>query len=72
MPIAPPDTARISRTAVSRSVVQTLLMRSVLVSLPSGAGVVRAEHGLLVTDDVENGGGAYLRDSDLFILSSRR
>ena len=41
-------------------------MRSVLVSLPSGACVVRAEHGLLVTDDVRHGGGAYLRDADLF------
>jgi len=52
--------------AVSGLVVQTVLMRSVLVSLPSGAGVVRAEHGLLVTDDVGDGGGTYLRDSDPF------
>jgi hypothetical protein len=42
-------------------------MRSVLVSLPSRAGVVRTEHGLLVTDDVRGGGGgAYLRDADPF------
>ena len=31
-------------------------MRSVLVSLPSRAGVVRTQRGLLVTDDVEDGG----------------
>ena len=30
-------------------------MREVLVSLPSGAGVVRTEHGLLVTGDVASG-----------------
>ena len=43
-------------------------MHSVLVSLPSGAGVARAEHGLLVTDDVGEGGlkGTYLRDADPF------
>ena len=41
-------------------------MRSVVVSLPSGAGVVRTEHGLVVTDDVSVGGGVGLRDDDLF------
>jgi hypothetical protein len=41
-------------------------MRSVLVSLPSGAGVAQAEHGLLVTNDVEKGGGTYLPDADPF------
>lgn len=41
-------------------------MRSVVVSLPSGAGVVRTEHGLVVTDDVGVGGGAGLRDEDPF------
>ena len=41
-------------------------MRSVLVSLPSGAGVLRTEHGLLVTGDVGGGGGAYLRGADRF------
>lgn len=41
-------------------------MRSVVVSLPSGAGVVRAEHGLLVTDEITGGGGAYLREEDPF------
>ncbi|MFZ1993297.1 MAG: hypothetical protein WAU75_04245 [Solirubrobacteraceae bacterium] len=42
-------------------------MREVLVSMPAGAGVVRAEYGLLVTHDVNtDGGGAYLRDEDRF------
>ena len=41
-------------------------MRSIVVSLPSGAGVVRTEHGLVVTDDVDVGGGVGLRDDDLF------
>jgi hypothetical protein len=37
-----------------------------VVSLPSGAGVVRTEHGLVVTDDVDVGGGVGLRDADQF------
>lgn len=42
-------------------------MREVLVSMPAGVGVVRAEYGLLVTHDVNtDGGGAYLRDEDRF------
>jgi hypothetical protein len=41
-------------------------MHSVLVSLSSGAGVVRTEHGVLVTNDVADGGGSYLRDADPF------
>jgi hypothetical protein len=41
-------------------------MCSVLVSLPSGAGVVRAEHGLLVTGNIEDRRGTYLRDADPF------
>jgi hypothetical protein len=41
-------------------------MREALVSLPTGAGVVRAEHGLLVTEDVSRGGGTYLRETDRF------
>lgn len=41
-------------------------MRSLVVSLPSGAGVVRDQHGLLVTDGVAGGGGAYLREQDPF------
>ncbi len=43
-----------------------MAVRSIVVSLPSGAGVVRAEHGLLVTDGVAGGGGAYLREEDPF------
>ncbi len=49
-----------------RIVLQTVSMRSSLVSLPSGAGVVSAEHGLLVTGEVTGGGGAYLREEDPF------
>jgi hypothetical protein len=41
-------------------------VREVLVSTWSGAGVVRAEHGLLVADDVNKGGGTYLRQEDRF------
>jgi hypothetical protein len=41
-------------------------MRQVLVSVQSGAGVVRAEHGVLVTGDIGEGGGSYLRDDDRF------
>ena len=41
-------------------------MREMLVSTPAGAGVARAEHGLLVTHDVSEGGGTYLRDADRF------
>lgn len=41
-------------------------MRVIVVSLPSGAGVVRTEHGLVVTDDVGVGGGLGLRDDDRF------
>lgn len=41
-------------------------MRDVLVSLANGAGVVRAEHGLLVTDNVVDGGGSYLREADRY------
>jgi hypothetical protein len=41
-------------------------MRSIVVSLPSGAGVVCTEHGLVVTDDVGVGGGVGLRDDDRF------
>jgi hypothetical protein len=41
-------------------------MNSVLVSLTSGPGVVRSPNGLLVTDDVERGGGAFLRSDDRF------
>ena len=47
-------------------VIHTVRVRSVLVSLASGAGVARAEHGLLVTNDVGEGGGTYLRDADPF------
>jgi hypothetical protein len=42
-------------------------MRTVLVSLPSGAGVVRLDNGsVLVTDDVNQGRGTYLREADPF------
>jgi hypothetical protein len=41
-------------------------MREVLVSMPVGSGVVRAEYGLLVTYDVQGGGGSYVRDEDRF------
>jgi hypothetical protein len=42
-------------------------MREVLVSMSSGAGVVRAEYGLLVTNDVAGeGGGSYLRAEDQY------
>jgi hypothetical protein len=42
-------------------------VRTVLVSLPSGAGVVRLEDGhLLVTDEVDAGGGSCLREEDRF------
>jgi hypothetical protein len=45
-------------------------MRSVLVSLPSGAGVVRTEYGLLVTADVGDDAGGYVRDDDPFRLEA--
>lgn len=41
-------------------------MRTIVVSLQSGAGVVRGEHGLIVTDDVTKGRGVYLREDDRF------
>jgi hypothetical protein len=41
-------------------------MRDVLVCLQSGAGVVRTEHGLVVTDDVSVGGGIGRRADDPF------
>ena len=42
-------------------------MREVLVSMCSGAGIVRAEHGLLVTGDVTGeSGGSYLRAEDRY------
>ena len=48
-------------------VVHTVLMRSVSVSLPSGAGVARTDDGLVVTGDVAGGsGGTGLRDADPF------
>jgi hypothetical protein len=40
---------------------------TILVSLPSGAGVVRTDDGLaLVTNQVAGGGGAYVREEDPF------
>jgi hypothetical protein len=46
---------------------QTVVVREVLVSLPSGAGVVRCEDGsVLVTDDVRGGDGSSVRDGDRF------
>jgi hypothetical protein len=42
-------------------------MRAVLVSLPSGAGVVRLDDGLiLVAGEVSEGGGTYVREADPF------
>ena len=50
-----------------RAVVHTVLVDSVLVSLPVGAGVVRTDDGLIVTGDVAGGGsGTGLRDADPF------
>jgi hypothetical protein len=42
-------------------------VRTVLVSLPSGAGVVRLEDGsVLITNEVSDGGGTHLRADDPF------
>jgi hypothetical protein len=40
--------------------------RTVVVALPSGAGVVRVDRGLLVTEEVGDGGGTYLNEADPF------
>lgn len=46
---------------------QTVLVREVLVSLPSGAGVVRLQNGsVVVTEDVDEGSGACVREDDRF------
>lgn len=45
---------------------QTAVMHEVLVALPSGAGVVRDDDGLLVTTDVNEDGGEYVREEDPF------
>ncbi len=46
---------------------QTVLVREILVSLPSGAGVVRLQNGsVVVTDDVDVGRGSCLREHDRF------
>jgi hypothetical protein len=43
------------------------LVPTVLVSVPSGAGVVRLDDGLmLVASEVCQGGGTYLREADPF------
>ena len=54
--------------AVIRHIVQNSLMRTVLVSLPSGAGVVRLDDGsIAITDDAsERGRGTYLHEADKF------
>lgn len=53
--------------AVIRPIVQTALMREILVSLPSGAGVVRLDDGsMVITNEVSEGGGTYLREADTF------
>lgn len=42
-------------------------MRTILVSLPSGAGVVRLDDAsMLITNEVSAGGGTYLREADTF------
>lgn len=50
------------------AVVQTVIVRTVLVSLPSGSGVVRHDDGsIVVTNDAASGGGGtYLRSDDKF------
>jgi hypothetical protein len=46
---------------------QTVIVREVLVSLPSGAGVVRLQDGsVVVTEDVDEGSGSCLREHDRF------
>lgn len=50
------------------AVVQTVIVRTVLVSLPSGSGVVRHDDGsIVVTNDAASGGsGTYIRADDKF------
>jgi hypothetical protein len=56
-----------SGDAIGWPVVQTGLMPTVLVSLPSGAGLVRRDDGsVLVTNRVPDGGGMILNDADPF------